>query len=141
MTHVLGHEWSILQNQFDSYEKYSLLIKLFSFSIFSIDLFFNNLYNLILFLLIAFIWLQDAIWKTFQHRIEVRLLRIEKLISQFSNEMDTQAYQFNTDYALQRPNFIKLLKEYIVQAIRPTVAFPHAVLLCVILWQNKAIFF
>ncbi len=38
-------------------------------------------------------------------------------------------YQFNSDFILSRPGGIGLVAEYLRQALRPTVAFPHVVLL------------
>ncbi|MDF1643534.1 MAG: hypothetical protein P1U80_05060 [Pseudomonadales bacterium] len=119
-------EWSLLQNQFDSYEKYSLLIKLTSMGILSAAYFSNHLSISILFLLLM-VWLQDAIWKTFQSRIDVRLLQLEQYLSSEHplETRDGKAYQFNSLYIENRPGSIALVKEYLAQALRPTVAFPH----------------
>ena len=76
----LTNEWSLLQNQFDSYEKFSLLIKLFSVGVFIIASLSEQL-NFIILILLFILWLQDAIWKTFQSRIENRLLQIEGYLS------------------------------------------------------------
>lgn len=126
----LANEWYLLQNQFDSYEKYSLLIKLAAIGLLCTAYFLNNLDIFILFLLLI-LWAQDAIWKTFQSRIESRLLQLENYISseeQISNA-EGRAYQFNSLYLLNRPSSIALVKEYLHQAIRPTIAFPHVLLL------------
>ena len=129
----LANEWSILQNQFDSYEKYSLLIKLFSIGVACASYFSNNVNLVALFLLLT-LWLQDSIWKTFQSRIETRLLQIESDLSsahQFEHATE-KAYQFNSLYLQSRPSNIGLIKEYLRQAIRPTIAFPYAALLLIL---------
>lgn len=129
----LANEWSLLQNQFDSYEKYSLLIKLASIGLLCVAYFLNSLSIFILPLLLI-LWVQDAIWKTFQSRIETRLLQLEKYISSEEqlNIPNDKAYQFNSMYLKNRPSSIGLLKEYLHQAIRPTIAFPHIFLLLIL---------
>ncbi|TVO78702.1 hypothetical protein [Sedimenticola selenatireducens] len=126
----LASEWCLLQNQFDSYEKYSLLIKLVSVVVLSAVFFSNRLSVVVLFLLLI-LWLQDAIWKTFQSRIENRLLQLEGYLSnkQTPEDGDSRAYQFNSVYSKSRPSTIGLIHEYLHQAIRPTIAFPHVALL------------
>lgn len=62
-------EWCLLQNQFDSYEKHSLYIKLLGIIIVLVAE-ISNVVNISVILLILVLWLQDAIWKTFQSRIE-----------------------------------------------------------------------
>ncbi|NQY65799.1 MAG: hypothetical protein HRT38_19300 [Alteromonadaceae bacterium] len=120
----LENEWSILQNQFDDYEKYSLIIKLANIGLLSAAYFTNNM-NVFVLLLLLILWIQDAIWKTFQSRIEPRLLAIENFIMTGANE---KAYQFNSEYQKNRPGGKGLIIEYLCQAIRPTIAFPHVLL-------------
>lgn len=129
-TSDLASEWSLLQNQFDSYEKYSLIIKLFSVFILSVAYFTHHLSGFI-FLLLLVLWLQDAIWKTFQSRIEIRLLQLEGYLSgdQSLDRTDGKAYQFNREYIEARQGVTGLMNEYFRQAIRPTVAYPYIVLL------------
>lgn len=126
----LSNEWVILQNQFDSYEKYSLIIKLAAISTVALAYFLHHV-HLFMFLLILVFWLQDAIWKTFQSRIETRLLQLENYLSAEQNleRGDTKAYQFNSLWMENRPGTAGLIKDYFSQAKRPTVAFPYAVLL------------
>jgi hypothetical protein len=126
----LENEWSLLQNQFDSYEKYSLLIKLTSIGLLSAAYFLNSMSTFVIFLLLV-LWVQDAIWKTFQSRIESRLLQLEDFLSgdrKLDGEFD-KAYQFNSQYQKNRHRGIALIGEYFGQAIRPTIAFPHVLLL------------
>lgn len=133
MTSHLASEWSLLQKQFDSYEKYSLLIKLSNIGVLAAAYFSNHLSVFVL-LLLLILWLQDAIWKTFQSRIDVRLLQLEGYLSNEHalENRDGIAFQFNSLYVQNRPGNVGLLKEYFSQSLRPTVAFPHIVLVAIL---------
>ena len=72
-------EWSLLQNQFDSYEKHSLYIKLLSILVLTTSIILIGTHVFVILILLV-LWLQDGIWKTFQSRIEERLLLIEGAI-------------------------------------------------------------
>ena len=139
----LSNEWMLLQNQYDSYEKYSLMIKLVAMVVFYFAHISEKIGWIVL-ILLAIFWLQDAIWKTFQSRIELRLLAVEEALSgaQSDNLSNRQsddsnksfvAYQFNTDFLSKRPSQIGLIKEYFMQALRPTVAFPYCVLIALLI--------
>jgi hypothetical protein len=123
-TKEIETEWSLLQNQFDSYEKYSLIIKLANTGVLSTAYFLDKMGVFTLFLLLI-LWMQDAIWKTFQSRIEIRLLQLENSIFEAS---DVKVFQFNSQYLKNRPGVAGLISEYAKQALRPTVAFPHVTL-------------
>ncbi len=129
-TSHLAAEWSLLQKQFDSYEKHSLLIKLFGIGILAAAYFTSHLSIFILCLLLI-LWLQDAIWKTFQSRIDSRLLQLEAYLSNehTPQHCDGVAFQFNSLYLQNRPSSLGLIKEYLGQALRPTIAFPHLLLI------------
>jgi hypothetical protein len=124
----LKNEWSILQNQSDSYEKYSLLIKLVNIGLLSAAYVSSNISIFVVFLSLI-LWMQDAIWKTYQSRIECRLLMIENYLL---NGVDEKAYQLHSDYQKNRPGSIALTGEYLRQAVRLTVAFPHVVLVLIL---------
>lgn len=124
-------EWRLLQDQFDSYEKHSLYIKLLSVIVLLI-VEMSDAISFFAVLLLLVLWLQDAIWKTFQSRIEVRLLQVEKYISEESGK---SAFQFNSEFHKVRLRGLSLINEYIRQSIRPTVAFPHVVLILILLVQ------
>lgn len=130
---LLSQEWQILQTQFDSYEKFSLLIKLFNigFTVFSITLAMPTLISLVI---IGIVWLQDGIWKTFQQRIEQRLLVVEAAFESEKNSSSTiSPLQFNQHFLKNRAGAGKLVAEYVKNACRPTVAYPHIVLLALVL--------
>ena len=126
-------EWCLLQNQFDSYEKHSLYIKLISIIVL-LAAEITGQTSFLVMLILLILWLQDAIWKTFQSRIEPRLLHIEKYIAGegVAGESKESAFQFNSEYHKVRLKGFSLINEYTRQAIRPTVAFPHTVLILVL---------
>jgi hypothetical protein len=125
-------EWCLLQNQFDSYEKHSLQIKLLSVMVL-LAAEMSDLNTLFTGLLLMVLWLQDAIWKTFQSRIESRLLQLEKYISEGSEE---SPFQFNSEYHKVRLRGGALISEYLRQSIRPTVAFPYVVLIVILVGRG-----
>ena len=121
-------EWCLLQNQFDSYEKHSLYIKLLGVIVF-LTATMSCISGIFTVLLLMVLWLQDAIWKTFQSRIEARLLQIEKSISDGSEGC---AFQFNSEFLNDRASGLSLINEYVRQSIRPTVAFPYVALILLV---------
>ena len=129
-TNHLANEWSLLQNQCDSYEKYGLAIKLIAIVLLGTTLLVRSGNEPAIAAVTCVLWLQDAIWKTFQRRIETRLLQVEAYlaISQAGSDSEGVAYQLNTAFLAQRQRG-GVLKEYLTQALRPTVAFPYAALL------------
>ena len=143
-----ANEWQLLQNQFDSYEKYSLIIKLGHLFVFALCL-IENAQTSLLVLISALFWLQDAVWKTFQSRIENRILILEEAMQSQQQATDSKeetatignsaavAYQFNRQFLLNRPSHIGLIAEYAKQALKPTIALPHLpiliIQLCVLL--------
>ena len=127
----LQQEWLCLQTQYDSYEKYSLLIKLTNIVLSSMLIVFFQGHVALLLSVTTILWLQDSIWKTFQSRIDQRLLQLEAAIA---DSEPCTAMQFNRNWLATRPGAVGLIVEYLKQACKPTVAFPHAVLLMLIAW-------
>ncbi len=124
-------EWCLLQNQFDSYEKHSLYIKLLSvIALLMAEAL--SMSNILIILILTVLWLQDAIWKTFQSRIEPRLLQLEGYIQEGG---ENAPFQFNREYQKVRLTGLSLIAEYISQSIRPTVAFPYVVLILILAAQ------
>jgi len=126
----LAHEWQLLQNQCDSYEKHSLYIKLLAITLFFVA-FFIERNGIVLVTVMLVLWLQDAIWKTFQARIEQRLLALETQLTSGQKTLVTTAYRYNLSYLESRPSTVGLIKEYLQQTLRPTVAFPYIVLITI----------
>lgn len=130
----LEHEWILLQNQYDSYEKHSLIIKLVSVLVCSLLLVHTDL-DFITVGLCALLWLIDGIWKTFQNRIFQRLLVVE---AGLCNEqlIETKAMQLNTLWQAQRGSPAGLLMEYAKNALVPTVLVPHALITALASWAS-----
>ncbi|MFQ3205920.1 MAG: hypothetical protein ACI9IT_000054 [Glaciecola sp.] len=119
-------EWVTLQNQFDAFEKLSLAIKLVAVvmaTLFAFELKHPD----VIVVLNSICWIQDAIWKTFQSRFADRLLLIE---SELSSESSDGNIQFNTAWEAKPRGLISLISEYLRHLAKPTVVFPHFVLLC-----------
>ncbi|WP_339719335.1 hypothetical protein [uncultured Paraglaciecola sp.] len=135
---ILQTEWVTLQTQFDSYEKCSLVIKLFSILVCCILAFAlqAGIWSL---LIVAILWLQDGIWKTFQNRIGQRLEVVEHAIQHHLDSTQEQTsqlgMQFNLAWSQNRPSAIGLVCEYIKQSIKPTVAYPYVVLIALVIVQ------
>lgn len=120
-------EWICLQNQYDSYEKFSLVIKLVSVGVCTVLLFHQAL-DFIVAPLCSILWLIDSIWKTFQSRISDRLLQIERIIA---GDSEIGAFQFNSEWVKNRQSSAKLLSEYLINGLSPTVLAPHVLIISI----------
>lgn len=120
-------EWHTLHRGCEQSEALALVIKLFAFGccIAAISL----PQQLLISALLPLLWLQEAIWKTFQSRSEQRLLIIEKTLAQ---GLDCTPSLYS-DWQAQRPGLFGLIGEYLRTAIRPTIACPHCLLIVVAL--------
>lgn len=126
-------EWTLMQNQFDSYEKCSLAIKLVSVLV-VVGCYGFGLLGWPSLMFVLVLWLQDAIWKTFQSRIEQRLLVLEQYLSKEAPDGAFEAFQFNRAFQRTGVSTQDLIKEYLAQALRPTVAYPYGVLVLISLF-------
>jgi hypothetical protein len=124
-TNAYNQEWTVLQNQYDAYERASLGIKLFAVAVL-VTLIATQSLTCYAIALLPTLWLLDAIWKTFQSRIEVRILVVEAAIEEGKTD---GAFQFNRDFLKTRPSTVSLISVYVKQALRPTIAYPHVVIL------------
>ena len=118
----LQSEWRLLQQQHEHYEFAALAIKGAAVGLLA----FNASFMIVL---LAVLWLQEAVIKTFQSRLGERLLRIE----QGMREGTGQPMQLHTDWLAGRPRGLALMAEYLRRACRPTVAFPYPVLMAITL--------
>jgi hypothetical protein len=116
----MNDEWLLLQKQHEHYEFAAMAIKLAAVAI-------VTLHPPAVLLLLAVLWGQEAIIKTFQSRLGERLLRLEAML----REGQGQAMQLHTDWLASRPRGVALLGEYLRSACRPTVAFPYPVLMVI----------
>ncbi len=125
-------EWSVLQNQFDSYEKFSLIIKLTNVIV-TLLLLFALHAGLWAVMFAVLLWLQDGIWKTWQSRINRRLLEVENALNSELPDV-TGPLQFNQSWLAARPGVAAMVKEYGRSALAPTVAYPHVLLVAISVW-------
>ncbi len=121
----LGQEWMTLQNNHEHYERGALQLKLVTV-VFAFALLAVNLPALIVAVVVAALWLQEGIYRTSQSRLGQRLMVLEGLIK--TNESGLP-YQLHTQWQAARPGVGGLLREYLGNAMRPTVAYPYVVLL------------
>ncbi len=135
---ALGREWSTLQNNHEQYEGHSLLIKLAAVAV----LLGGSVAGLGPWLVVAVLlvlWLQEGIFRTFQSRLGARLLEVEAMLAETSERAERadptdpasasrHRFQLHTAWLAQRKGAAGLLLEYAASAVRPTVAFPYAVL-------------
>ena len=126
------NEWAILHSDIEKYARSSLLIKLFSIFIILLAIGYSVDERLVI-AVIFILWLQDGIWTTFQKRLEARILFVEQALK---NEADGEcvAFQLYSQWALQRQGLIGLIKEYLFNAAKPTVAYPYALLVLLMLF-------
>lgn len=130
-TPSLGHEWITLQNNHEQYERGSLLIKLGSVALL-VACFAMQLDAVTTCLLMLIMWTQEGIFRTFQSRLGERILRVERLLKQASPET-CLGYQLHSEWQASRPGLVGLLAEYGKSMARPTVAFPHLVLILIVI--------
>ncbi|MDC6171146.1 hypothetical protein [Paucibacter sp. XJ19-41] len=130
MMSPLQQEWTLLQQQHEQYERGALLIKLAGVALFALGLAWRigpHWLGLVALLL----WGQEAMLKTYQARIAARLLRVEQglLPAAAADRQALPAFQLHSEWAASRPGGLALLGGYARSACKPTVAFPHALLL------------
>lgn len=130
-TDAIAREWTVLQTQHEQYEFVALGIKLVAVSLFAICLTLGlreELVGLLMFVL----WVQDAIFKTFQSRLGERLLQLERALAG-GDETSVRPFALHSAWLAGRHGLSGLLGEYLRSALRPTVAFPYLLLLVVAL--------
>lgn len=121
-------EWQTLQYNHERHERNALLIKLtcVALSVLGLTLSVPWIW---LAVVIALLWLQEGIIKTYQTRLADRLLRVEGLLRQTQSASASAAMQLHTEWGAQRPNGAALVASYFLSTCRPTVAFPYVPLL------------
>jgi len=117
-----AHEWAVLQNNIEQFERHALLVKLLAVVLATQLTLFGSAGLAIA--AVGILWLQEAIFRTSQARLGARILRLEA--------QDATAHQLHTEWAAHRPGTVGLVVEYLKHALRPTVAFPYPVLVVVI---------
>ena len=115
---ALAQEWTTLQTQHERYEIGGLVIKLASV-VLTVAGSALHLNGKLMLCLLALLWLQEGIYRTFQSRLGQRLLRVEALIKRAANESDRPAFQLHSEWAAGRPGVLGLMLEYARSACRP----------------------
>ena len=125
---LLINEWQSLHKSHEHYEQYALIIKLFSVAttLFSLVLYQGSV---IIILILAILWLQEGIWKTYQARTCNRI----ELIEQALVEGDLVSFQFYRQWTENRPSSVGLITEYIKNSLKPTVIYPYIPLIFITL--------
>lgn len=121
----LASEWHLLQSQYHDYERQALYIKLFAF-IMLVTALINSAQTILACVVLTLIWLQEAIWRTFQSRVQQRILTIEKALAD-SVQNESLAFQHHSQFIANKPGIIGLIGQYLKNGLSPTVAFPHAI--------------
>jgi hypothetical protein len=136
---LLAHEWTTLQNNHERYESGGLVVKLASVALTAAG-FAAHLNLKLMAALLVLLWVQEAIYRTFQSRLGQRILRVERLVKLGSQDpgglgtAPAAAFQMHSDWAANRPGVVGLVAEYARSACKPTVAFPYAVLMVGLAW-------
>jgi hypothetical protein len=122
---ALHHEWLALQSQHERYEALALGVKLVAIAgtVVVAD-------NTLALALLALLWLQEAVLKTFQARLGGRLLTVEAAVRSGS---DATPMQLHSDWLATRPGGAAMLGQYLKSALRPTVALPYPLLMVLVL--------
>ena len=121
----LGQEWMTLQNNHEHYERGALALKVVTV-VFAFALLALNLPVWVVAGVEATLWLQEGVYRTSQSRLGLRLLVLEGLIE---GNRPGVPFQLHTQWQAARPGAGGLLREYVGNALRPTVAYPYVVLL------------
>ena len=146
----LSHEWITLQTSHERYETGGLMIKLFSVAL-TVAGFALHLNLKLMLALVAILWVQEGIYRTFQSRLGRRILRVEQFVKdgvrgevkggatgEATGDVPHAAFQLLSEWLASRPGALGLGAEYARSACRPTGAFPYAVLmagLAYLLWR------
>jgi len=130
-------EWQQLHQNIEQYERLSIIIKLVAF-VFSIVVITNVFSWLLSTVLLAVLWLQDGILKTFQSRLEQRIQVVEMaMLSDETQDIHldkAEPFQLYSQWQENKPNAIGLISQYISNSLKPTVMYPYVVLMVLLVF-------
>ncbi len=143
-TAALRLEWASLQATFEHYERGGLTLKLVAVVLVAVGL-LTSFAPVLMCVLLAVLWQQEGIWRTFQARIGARILKVEAGLRQEAELADPAetmpvvshvvAFQLHSEWLAGRPGGFGLLRAYLANSLRPTVAYPYAVLMVgIVVW-------
>jgi hypothetical protein len=127
MKNLLLVEWQTLHNQYHDYDKLSQWIKL-SVTLLFVIMYLMHGHWVITIGLVGLLWLQEAMLKTFQSRIESRLLAVEQMVESGSDVLSSPL-QLHSQFSKRRPSLSGLIKDNVKQSLRPTVAIVYLTLM------------
>lgn len=123
------NQWQLLHRDYEKYEHFSLLNKICAFII-SLVCFAFSFSIIVSILLLALIWLQEAILKTYQGRTAAMLVTIESRLSK--DETDQNKFMpIYQQWQSERGSISGLLTEYAHNAFKPTVMTPYIPLMII----------
>ena len=124
-SNALQQEWNTLHNNVEQSEALALLIKLIAVMVCLLGIVLSLSVHVIALLLLV-LWFQESIWKTFQSRTESRLLDVEQA---WTDGNEALALSFYSNWVASRPGHKALLRDYLSNLARPTVAYPYLALI------------
>ena len=128
----LTEEWSLLHSQYQTFENYALLIKLFAITVVAFAFVLSGAGWEVLGIVLIF-WLTEAVWKTFQSRTETDLRVVEDQIEGcrkvgVGGASAESAFQLYSRWAKTRPATTDLVRQYFSGLLQPTVAITYLLL-------------
>ena len=132
---LIVEQWQTLHNNHENYESYALIIKLIATAITLFALTFS-LASMVSLVLLATLWLQEGIWKTYQQRTVNAIIAIENKLALSKAEQTTESiepYLVYSQWQENRPGIKALITEYVSNSLKPTVMYPYMPLMIVIL--------
>lgn len=124
MTNNTAAEWLSLQRSFSQYDTQALWLKLIAITGCLYLLHTGSSPSLQL-AGIALLWLHEAMLRTVQHRTALRLLQLEQALAQHADA----GMQWHSQWQHNRGGGLTLARDYLRQALKPTVALTYALLL------------
>jgi len=86
--------------------------------------------------ILAILWLQEGIWKTFQQRTANAIIAIEDKLDIHNNEQTSESikpYLVYKQWQTNRPATKELIAEYVSNSLKTTVLYPYFPLMLVVL--------
>lgn len=126
---ALQREWEVLHRDHESYERCALAIKLLAV-VLSLACLAYGIDSVLAIFFMLTLWLQDGIWKTFQARLSARILSVEQTMHAPTGDA-VAPFHLYTAWEAGKHSTAGLIKEYVMNALRPTVAYPYVVLVVI----------
>jgi hypothetical protein len=132
---LLVEQWRTLQNNHENYENYALIIKLVATAI-ALFAFIFSVTSMVTLLLLATLWLQEGIWKTYQQRTVNAIMAVEDKLALNEAEQTNESiklYLVYKQWQENRPGTKALIAEYVRNSLKPTVLYPYFPLMLLVL--------